>query len=108
MFLDLKDSFHQIKVHENSTKYFSLVTPDGQFEYTYLSFGYCKVPTEFQKWLIQILNPLIYRDTVIVYINDVLIPSETIEQNLEIFKEVNNGNFEKLRFWVKLQEMQIP
>lgn len=27
--LDLKDSFHQIKVHQNSTKYFAFATPDG-------------------------------------------------------------------------------
>lgn len=26
--LDLKDSFHQIKVHKDSTKYFVFATPD--------------------------------------------------------------------------------
>jgi len=36
--LELKDGFHQIKVHPESTKYFSFATPDGQFEF--LSFGY--------------------------------------------------------------------
>jgi len=37
--LDLKDGFHQIKVEDESTKYFSFATPDGQFEYLYLPFG---------------------------------------------------------------------
>lgn len=32
--LDLKDGFHQIKVHPEDTKYFAFATPDGQFEYT--------------------------------------------------------------------------
>lgn len=86
--LDLKDSFHQIKIHKNSTKYFSFATPDGQFEYKRLPFGYCEAPAEFQKRLIQILNPFIREDKVIVYIDDVLIPSKTIRENLEILKEI--------------------
>ncbi|RLU18844.1 hypothetical protein DMN91_009202 [Ooceraea biroi] len=47
--IDLKDSFHQIKVHVSSTQYFAFATPDGQYEYTYLPFGYCEAPAEFQK-----------------------------------------------------------
>ncbi|KMQ85932.1 hypothetical protein RF55_15252 [Lasius niger] len=86
--LDLRDGFHQIKIHENSTKYFSFATPDGQFEFTRLPFGYCEAPAEFQKRLIQILNPLIRQDKVIVYIDDVLIASETVEENIGILKEV--------------------
>jgi len=54
--LNLKDGFHQIKVHEESSKYFSFATPDGQFEYTRLPFGYSEAPAEFQKRIIQILT----------------------------------------------------
>jgi len=46
--LDLKDGFHQIKIHPDHTKYFSFATPDGQFEYLRLPFGFCKAPAEFQ------------------------------------------------------------
>lgn len=45
-------------------------------------FGYSESPAEFQKRLIQILNPLIRADKVLVYIDDVLIASESVEQNL--------------------------
>ncbi|XP_032679538.1 uncharacterized protein LOC116847991 [Odontomachus brunneus] len=38
--LDLRDGFHQIKVHSSDTKYFSFATPDGQYEYTCLPFGF--------------------------------------------------------------------
>lgn len=55
--LDLKDSFHQIKVHPDSTKYFSFAMPDGQFEYTSLPFGYSEAPAEFQKRLIRAAAP---------------------------------------------------
>lgn len=86
--LDLKDSFHQIKVHEDSTKYFSFATPDGQYEYKKLPFGYCEAPAEFQKRILNILNQFIREDKVIVYIDDVLIPTKTVAENLEVFKKV--------------------
>lgn len=86
--MDLKDGFHQIKVHPDDTKYFAFVTPDGQFEYTRLPFGFCDAPAEFQKRVMQILQPFIREDKVIVYIDDILIPSETVESNLETLKQV--------------------
>jgi len=86
--LDLKDGFHQIKVEDDSIKYFSFATPDGQFEYLYLPFGYAEAPAEFQKRLLHVLQPLIREDKVVVYIDDVLIPSETVEQNLSILRDV--------------------
>jgi len=86
--LDLRDSFHQIRVHEDSTKYFSFATPDGQYEFKRLPFGFCESPAEFQKRLVQILQPLIRSDRILVYIDDVLIPSVTVEQNLQILREV--------------------
>lgn len=57
--LDMKDGFHQIKIHPNHSKYFSFATPDGHFEYVRLPFGYCESPAEFQKRLVQILQPWI-------------------------------------------------
>lgn len=104
--LDLKDSFHQIKLHPDYTKFFAFATPDGQFEYTCLPFGFCETLAEFQRQLVQILQPLIREDRVIVYIDDILIPSASIQDNLIIIKEVllllkRHGfevNFEKCLF----------
>lgn len=86
--LDLRDGFHQIRVHPEHMKYFAFATPDGQFEYTRLPFGYSESPAEFQKRLVQILQPLIRADKVIVYIDDILIPSDSIEENMNTLKEV--------------------
>lgn len=72
--LDLKDGFHHIKIHPDHTKYFSFATPDGQFEYLCLPFGFCEAPAEFQKRLVMILKPLIRDEKVIVYIDDILTP----------------------------------
>lgn len=45
--LDIKDSFHQTKIHSADTKYFAFVTPDEQYEYTRLPFGFCHSPRNF-------------------------------------------------------------
>lgn len=79
--LDWKDGFHQIHVYENDTKFFPFATPDGQFEYMRLPFGFCKAPAEFQKRIVQVLQPLIREDKVFVYIDDILIPSVSLEEN---------------------------
>lgn len=86
--LDLKDGFHHIKLHPEHSKYFSFATPDGQFEYLRLPFGFCEAPAEFQKRIVQILQPLIRDDKVIVYIDDILIPSVSVEDNLKVLKQV--------------------
>lgn len=96
--LDLKDGFYNIKLHPEVTKYFAFATPDGQFEYTRLPFGYCEAPAEFQKRLIQILHHLIRDDKIIVYIDDILIPSSSITENLFTLKlvliELKRHNFQ--------------
>lgn len=85
--LDLKDGFHQIDLHPDHTKYFSFATPDGQFEFLKLPFGFCETPAEFQKRIVQILQPLIRQNKIIVYIDDILIPSNSIQDNLATLKE---------------------
>lgn len=80
--LDLRDGFHQIKVDSSCTKFFAFATPDGQYEYTRLPFGFSESPAEFQKRLVAILLPLIREEEVIVYIDDIMIASETIDKNL--------------------------
>jgi hypothetical protein len=86
--LDIKDGFHHLKVHPEHTKFFAFATPDGQYEYTRLPFGYCEAPAEFQKRLMDILRPLIREDKIVVYMDDILIASDSIELHLEILREV--------------------
>ena len=85
--LDLRDGFHQIKLHPDVTKYFAFATPDGQFEFLRLPFGYCDAPAEFQRRLVQILQPLVRDDKVIIYMDDILIATITVGENLDILKE---------------------
>lgn len=86
--LDLRDRFHQIKVHPSDTHYFAFSTPDGQYEYTRLPFGFCEAPAEFSKRLVQILQSLIREDKVLVYMDDILIPTKLLEENFVVLKQV--------------------
>ncbi|CAL1672453.1 unnamed protein product [Lasius platythorax] len=86
--IDLKDGFHNIKIHPDFTKFFAFATPDGQFEFKRLPFGFCDSPAEFQRRLIHILQPLIKKYEVIIYIDDILIPSVTVEDNVDVLRKV--------------------
>jgi hypothetical protein len=75
-------------VHPDDTKFFAFATPDGQYEYTKLPFGYSKAPAKFQKRIVQILQPLIRQDKVLVYIDDILIATDSVDENLSVLQEV--------------------
>lgn len=77
-----------MKLHPEHTKYFSFATPDNQYEFTRLPFGFCEAPAEFQRRLVKALQPLIRENKIIVYIDDILIPSSTIADNLQVLRQV--------------------
>ena len=70
--IDLKDSFHLIKIHPDSTKYFSFATPLAStsiYGYLYIV-NLRRISKESLSYTI-----LIREDKVLVYIDDILIPS---------------------------------
>lgn len=79
---DFKDGFYHIKIHPDHTKYFAFATSDCQFEYLRLPFIFCEAPADFLKQLIMILKSLFRNNKIIVYIDDILIPSSSIDENL--------------------------
>jgi hypothetical protein len=86
--LDLRDGFHQISIHPDDTKYFSFATPHGQYEYIKMPFGYSEAPAEFTKRILYIFEPMIRDNRTLLYMDDILIATVTIEENLKILKEV--------------------
>ena len=82
--LDLKENFHAIPISPKFTKYFFFATPDGQYKYVKLLFRYSESPAEFQKRLLRVIESLIRQSEVLVYVDDILITTETVDENLKI------------------------
>lgn len=86
--LDLTSGYHQIPVEENSKRYTSFVTTEGQYEYNRMPFGLCNAPAVFQRLMNRILGQ--YRDIAAVYLDDVIIPSKTEKENLNSLRLILN------------------
>ncbi|XP_076385702.1 uncharacterized protein LOC143264091 [Megachile rotundata] len=86
--LDLRNGFHHVKMAENSIKYTSFVTPLGQFEYLRMPFGLTNAPRVFQKYLNDIFQTLIFNNEILLYLDDILIATSTIEEHLDILQKV--------------------
>lgn len=86
--LDLKDGFFHIRMAEESIKYTSFVTPFSQFEYLKMPFGLKSAPTRFQKFVNEIVEELVRTGDALVYIDDFLIATESLEHHLRVLKRV--------------------
>lgn len=86
--LDLKDGFFHVKMHEESVKYTSFVTPFGQYEYVRMPFGLKGAPLKFQRYVTQIFKDQINAGDISVYLDDFLIAMETIEHHFRVLRRV--------------------
>lgn len=86
--LDLKNGFFHVDIHPESITYTSFVTPDGQYEFLKAPFGLCNSPAVFQRYVNTTLNELIREKCVHVYMDDLIIASETEEENIQSLQKV--------------------
>ena len=80
--LDLKDGFFHVPIEEDSTKYMAFVVPDGHIEFLRISFGSWNSPAMFQRSIRAIFRTLIASGTVLAYLDDLIIPTRSEDQNL--------------------------
>lgn len=81
--LDIASGFHQIPVVKEPIERTAFVTSDVQFGYLTMPFGLKNVPPVFQRTINKILKGC----EALVYMDDVLIASETVEEGLEQLKK---------------------
>ena len=86
--LDLKNGFYHVDIAECSRKYTAFVSEEGQFEFNKLPFGFANSPSEFARYVSKVLVNLIRTKKVVVYMDDILVGTETIQEHLELLKEV--------------------
>nr|CAI5850695.1 unnamed protein product [Callosobruchus analis] len=85
--LDFKSGYHQIAMSSNSIGKTAFITPDNLYEYTRVPFGLCNAPAIFQRAM-NLLFRKINTKNILIYLDDVLVVSETIELNINTLKEI--------------------
>ena len=93
--LDLVKGYYQIPMEEDSRQYTAFSTPHNHYQFKTLSFGLKNSGIYFQRTMQEILAEFCFKD-IIVYIDDILIMSESFEQHMALTRKVlqtlrNNG-----------------
>ncbi|GBM91688.1 Retrovirus-related Pol polyprotein from transposon 17.6 [Araneus ventricosus] len=73
--IDLKNGFFHMEMEEDSKKFTSFVTHDGQYEFNKVPFGLCSSPSIFQRFINHVFCDLLKEGIVIIYMDDIIIPS---------------------------------
>ena len=88
--LDLSQGFHQIRIAAGDEHKTAFQTKFGSFEWTVMPFGLSNAPATFQMTMDKIFADI--SDFTDVYIDDIVIFSNSLEEHLEHLKQV----FERL------------
>lgn len=105
--IDLSQAFLQIPLHEDSKKYTAFsVLGKGLFQFTRLPFGLVNSPATLAKLMDEVLGYGELEPGVFIYLDDIVIVSESFESHLESLREVSRRlvranlsiNIEKSKF----------
>lgn len=88
--LDMKTAFNQIPIKKSDRHKTAFSTPDGtKYEFNRLCFGLTNSPKAFQKIAQEALGDLLHKGAL-VYIDDIILYTKTIEEHFILLKEVLN------------------
>jgi hypothetical protein len=94
----MKGGFWQIQIHEKDKYKTAFVTPFGQYEWNVVPFSLKNAPNEFQNIMNYILSPL--SKYSIIYIDDVLIFTKSIEEHCKNLGHRGSDNYKlKHKTW---------
>ncbi|GBG89995.1 hypothetical protein CBR_g50086 [Chara braunii] len=85
--LDLKSGYHQISIRPNDCYKTAFKTRYGHFEWVVMPFGLTNAPTTFEATMTNEFRAMLDR-FVLVYLDDILVYSRTLEDHLEHLRRV--------------------
>jgi hypothetical protein len=80
--IDLRSGYHQLKIRESDIPKTTFRTPYGLYEYTVMSFGLTNAPAYFMYLMNRVFMEYLDR-FVVVFIDDILVFSKTMEEHEE-------------------------
>lgn len=86
--LDMATGFHQIRIKEECVPLTGFVTPEEHFEYLKMPYGLANSPIVYQRIINDTLRSLILKGNVLVYIDDVLLLSNSVPEGIKLLREV--------------------
>ena len=84
---DCQMGFHQMQMHPNSVEKTAFSCGNALYEYNRLPFGLCNAPASYQR-LMQLVLQGMDPDRVFVYLDDILIISESIEIHQKLLSQL--------------------
>uniref|UniRef100_A0A1Y1K180 RNA-directed DNA polymerase n=2 Tax=Photinus pyralis TaxID=7054 RepID=A0A1Y1K180_PHOPY len=86
--IDLRQAFYQIPLHPESCEKTAFTVPKrGLFEYTVMPFGIANAPATQQRLMDYIFGNLL-GENLFVYLDDIIVVSQTFDEHITILKEV--------------------
>jgi len=104
--IDLRSSYHLIRVQEPDIYKTAFRTRYGLYGFVVLPFGLCNAPATFMRLMHDIFRDELDR-CVLIYLDDILIYSKSMEQHLRDIQTI----LEKLRqhrLYAKLSKCELP
>jgi len=86
--MDLRWGYNNVRIKEGDEWKAAFTTPEGLFEPTIMFFGLTNSPATFQAMMNELLRDLINTGKVAVFIDDVIVGTETEEGHDELVAEV--------------------
>jgi len=85
--IDVVKGYYQVELDEESKPYTAFSTPHEHYQFNRVSFGLKNSGIAFQKGMQQLLSGFNYRN-VIVYIDDILVMTESFEEHIKLLQKL--------------------